>query len=83
MAWKAELLEVTKNEGNVVASVKFTNDTDGETFDFSVRGNDLTPDSLALYCENTIKVREQRDASFLALQQIAKGLIELPRDKKP
>jgi hypothetical protein len=83
MPWKAELLDVTKNEGNVVAKVAFTDDTTGETFNFDVRGNDITPDSLALFCENTIKARERRDVAFSALQQIAKGLIELPRDKKP
>tara|TARA_R110000868_G_scaffold193025_1_gene437663 strand:+ start:277 stop:525 length:249 start_codon:yes stop_codon:yes gene_type:complete len=81
MAWKAELMTVAKNEGNVVATVKFTDDTTGETFNFDVRGNDLTPDSLALFCENTIKVREARDTAYVQLEAMQKGLITLPREK--
>lgn len=77
MAWAAELLSVTKNEGNIVAAVRFADKDTGEQFERSIPGQDLTPENLASFCQRVIEGLEKRDAGFGAF---AAGPITLPRD---
>lgn len=77
MAWNAEVLKVTKNEGNVVATVRFAETVTGETFSRDVPAQDLSPDSLAAYCQRVIVGLEARDQ---AAKTIAVGPVTLPRD---
>lgn len=79
--WKAELTKpVEKRDGNVIATVKFSSDT-GESFTQEVPGFDLTPDTLAAFCQRLVVLRETRDASFVAFAGVQVGPIALPRDK--
>ena len=77
MAWAAELLSVAKNEGNIVASVRFADKDTSEQFDRSIPGQDLTPETLAAFCQRVIEGLEQRDAGFGAF---VAGPVTLPRD---
>lgn len=77
MAWTAEVIKVTKNEGNVVAAVRFAETVTGEKFERDVPAQDLSPDSLAAYCQRVIVGLEARD---LAAQTIVPGPVTLPRD---
>lgn len=79
MAWSADLIEVVKRGGNVVATVRFSSGV--ESFTQEVTGDDLTPDSLAEFSERVCVSRETRDASFALFEPRHIGKIVLPRSK--
>lgn len=79
MTWKVELTKpVEKRDGNVVATVKFSNGT--ESFIQEVPAHDLTPDSLGVFCQSIVEVREKRDESLAMFSNVQPGPIKLPRD---
>ena len=81
MAWKAELTkQVEKRGGNVVATVRFSNDDDSESFTQEIPASDLSPESLAEFCQTIVVMRESRDVSYAACASIPVGPIQLPRD---
>jgi hypothetical protein len=73
--WTANLDEVTKNDGNVVAKVTFTSDK-GEKIVQDIPSNSLTPDTLATFVGNRIQAFEARD---LAFQTLVPGPITPPQ----
>lgn len=73
--WTATLDKVSKNEGNVIATVTYTSDT-GETQVQDIPGNNLTPDILAAHVGNRIQALEARD---LAYQTLVVGPITPPQ----
>lgn len=80
MAWTASVTQITKNETNVVAVVDFVEGVSKEKITRQIPANDLTPASLAAFCQRIIEGLEIRDAALAAL---AAGPIVLPRDRAP
>lgn len=78
-AWTATVTEIATNQTNLVATVEFVNGGTGEQITRTVPANDLTPESLAFYCQRVIEQLEARDAAVAALSP---GPVVLPRDAK-
>lgn len=79
--WKAVHNSLVKRDGNVIANVTFSNDTTPESFSQDIPANDLSPDTLAQFCQNLCIVYEKRDASFTIFTQPLPAPVVLPRDK--
>lgn len=75
MAWTATVIGISTNEANIVARVNFVQA--GETITRDVPAQDLSPESLAAYCQRVIIGLEARDAGRAALKI---GAVTLPRD---
>lgn len=80
MAWTAELLDFSKTESMIVATVAFEDKATGERVVRKVSGDNLDADQLAAQCQRIIESFEARD---VAMPTLAKGPIALPRDAKP
>ena len=64
MAWKAKLTDKRRDNGNVIATIVYTNSETGETVKTDIPSSTWTWASLRRHVGAWIRARESRDAGF-------------------